>query len=128
MRKAEFFNTKFNIEKTFWTYQDKFEDVSIYFCKDDNPGQSSSTNQFQSYVSMPPVSMNSPVAGNSPNDTLLALSEGCITLTAAVVPRPDSFYNKLKLWKCCTLVKTPNLTLEKILNRIKNERYFQINR
>lgn len=34
----------------------------------------------------------------------------------------ESFNDKLKLWKCCTLIKQQNITLEKILNRIKNER------
>ena len=34
----------------------------------------------------------------------------------------ESFNDKLKLWKCCTLVKHPGLTLDKIVHRIKYER------
>ncbi len=31
-------------------------------------------------------------------------------------------HEKLKLWKCCTLIKNQNLTLESIQQRIANER------
>jgi hypothetical protein len=34
-----------------------------------------------------------------------------------------SFYDSLRLWKCCTLIKQYNLKADQILNRIKNERH-----
>lgn len=35
----------------------------------------------------------------------------------------ETFSEKLKLWKCCTLIKQKNISLEKILTRIKSERH-----
>lgn len=130
VKNAEFFKTKFNIDKTFWSYQDKFEDVSIYFFKTDQSNtQNTNANQFQSYVNnnqlpMHVSSSNSNSCSSQNSHSMPSSAEGysLTALTSVVVPRPDSFFNKLKLWKCCTLVKTRNLTLEKIIYRIKNER------
>jgi hypothetical protein len=109
LKNANFFTSKFSNDKIQWTYQDKFEDVSIYFCKHDQSSQTSA-NQTDSH-------------SNSSVSNTQDFSEVVSTLTSVIVSKPDSFGNKLKLWKCCTLVKTQNLTLEKILSRIKNERH-----
>ena len=37
-------------------------------------------------------------------------------------PASSEYLTKLRLWKCCTLVKRQNLTIDKILERIRNER------
>jgi len=132
---TEFFTTKFNSDNIFWIYQDKFEDVSIYFSKNDQPSSSQpkpqqpqqlQTNKNSNTAN--PISSNklqsyTPVPFNIPSQVSIPVAAGCVSLTSVLVPKPECFYNKLKLWKCCTLVKTPNLTIEKIVNRIKNERH-----
>jgi len=131
---TEFFTSKFNSDKMSWIYQDKFEDVSIYFSKHDQPTTCQPGQQ------QPPQQSNKNVANSGFNSRLqsympssapvnvasqisIPVAAGCVSLTSVLVPKPECFCNKLKLWKCCTLVKTPNLTVEKIINRIKNERH-----
>lgn len=126
IKNVNFFTTKFSNDKIFWIYQDKFEDVSIYFCKlDQSTTTSANQPELKSYVHHSNSSYNNSSVSSSShgNQDWTHFSEGCVSLTSVVVPKSDSFYNKMKLWKCCTLVKTQNLTLEKILNRIKNERH-----
>jgi hypothetical protein len=143
----EFFQSNVKIDKTYWSYQDKFEDVSIYFCKNDTPDQqmfnlifpqSKNSIQLQSLIN--PISQNSisNTQQSSNNNHNLPIGQGSIAslagsssiitaTTAMLIPsKLENFVNKLKLWKCCTLIKKQNLTLEKILNRIRNERFIYL--
>ena len=80
LKQEEFFKSNINMQNLNWSYYDKYEDISIYYYK---------------------------------NEQILQMNQ-----------RDQQFYEKLKLWKCCTLIKQQNLTLEKIMNRISNERFY----
>lgn len=175
IKRAEFFTSNVNIDKTHWFYLDKYEDVSIYYFKSEgsteltvntsltnlNQSQStavagsatpsssmadaSSTNSGNGAVSSANAKVRS---ANSIEETSPSLSPliSAVPVSSATLPstvtatatstaasasaslfipqKNESFNDKLKLWKCCTLVKHPGLTLEKIVHRIKYERYF----
>lgn len=157
IKKAEFFTSNINIEKTYWFYLDKYEDVSIYYFKNEyiqqqqKLAQSSNTNLKLSYSSQELVvnnlehqhrssttglmSQSNTQATNVKNKSSLVNTEvqehktnvndvSQILNEVYYLPQKNEcFNNKLKLWKCCTLVKHHNITVEKILNRIKNERH-----
>jgi hypothetical protein len=179
IKKVEFFTSNINIEKTYWFYLDKYEDVSIYYFKNEyiqqqqKISQSSNTSVKQSDQSAI-VSTNSYSNQNSSAATISSsnsnnlnfststntsssasssttqsqsknkssaisasdmqdinlLNEINLTFNTSIdsclyLPQKNENFNtKLKLWKCCTLIKHQNITVEKILNRLKNERYF----
>jgi hypothetical protein len=81
LKQEEFFKSNLSIQNLNWSYYDKYEDISIYYYK---------------------------------NEQIFKMNNQ---------QRDQQFYEKLKLWKCCTLIKQQNLTLEKIMNRISNERF-----
>lgn len=141
LKKADFFVNNIKLDKNYWYYMDKFEDVSIYFCKNEN---SNETKQDDA-IMLPELTLHSntnqnllPVGDASlgqANETHYAysnaglphsISSTIVTSTNFLTLMPqkfETFSDKLKLWKCCTLIKQKNVTLEKIVNRIKNERY-----
>lgn len=151
LKKFEFFAGNVNIDKTFWSYFDKFDDVSIYYFKNEyqqqlllnksasNSNLTNSSSVSTSTINNPPSSnqssqqqqqqpyyVSSNMMGSTPNQPSLSVSSTSYpTISSSLfIPQANEcFSEKLKLWKCCTLVKKPNLTLEKILNRIKKERY-----
>jgi hypothetical protein len=84
LKKEDFFKTNLNMQKLYWSYYDKYEDISIYYYKNEQLQQLNQQHQ---------------------HDQI------------------QQFNEKLKLWKCCTLIKQQNVTLEKILQRIANERF-----
>ncbi len=152
IKKAEFFTSNINIEKTYWFYLDKFEDVSIYYFKNEYiqqqqkqlfqasatsltaketamPASSSNTNNFASSQAnsnhhfKQRSSIISSVDQELTNLNEIHLAFNIPNESGFYLPQKnESFNNKLKLWKCCTLIKHQNITVEKILNRIKNER------
>ena len=83
LKKEEFFKSKLNIQNLNWCYYDKYEDISLYYYKNEQPLQMNQNQRDQS----------------------------------------QQFNEKLRLWKCCTLIKQQNVTLEKIIHRIANERF-----
>ena len=135
-----------SIDKATWSYQDKFGDVSIYFCKSDLPNVQQflfQPNTQPNRASLPTFDLSPGVSlGNSSSSSGLpnqapATPVGGVGASAAATSTPTSttmltplrfenFNNKLKLWKCCTLVKKQSLTLDKILSRIKTERFLKI--
>ncbi|CAF0915176.1 unnamed protein product [Brachionus calyciflorus] len=141
MKRIEFFTNNVKIEKINWFYFDKFEDVSIYYFKNDFFSQSllknisSNTNSSHQTHS----TINNSHNQTTSNNTTTISSPVSIQITCSEISMPEayesvqssflihqkneSFNDKLKLWKCCTLVKHQNLTLEKILTRIKDERF-----
>ena len=80
LKKEEFFKSNLNMQTLNWSYFDKYEDISIYYYKNEQLQQLNQHDQIQ------------------------------------------QFNEKLKLWKCCTLIKVQTMTLEKIVHRIANER------
>lgn len=82
LKKEDFFKGNLNAQHFYWFYYDKYEDISIYYFKNE---QSMQFNQAQEQIN-------------------------------------QHFNEKLKLWKCCTLIKQQNINLEKILQRISHER------
>lgn len=117
---------------------DKFEDVTVYFSKNENSNELK--HQQEELIALPELSINEtssativPTMNETPNSpTMLStnipnsISNSIVTSTNFLTLMPqkfETFNDKLKLWKCCTLIKHQNLTLEKILNRIKNERH-----
>ena len=174
LKKVDFFANNVNIDKTYWSYFDKYEDVSIYYFKiepqqqlikttsNTNLANTSATPNQQSFVTAstgtPLSSLNSLISTtNSSSQTFFISSNLMATVTSAgaaasasilspataasnassatrtsnnnstntlFIPQTNECFNdKLKLWKCCTLIKKPNLTLEKILSRLKSERF-----
>lgn len=89
LRKEEFFKNSIPTQNLNWCYFDKYEDISIYFLKNELNAMGKHSEAF---------SQISPQ--NQPN-----------------------FNEKLRLWKCCTLIKKQNVTFDKILQRINYERY-----
>jgi hypothetical protein len=115
---------------------DKYEDVSIYFFKNENLSQPQHQSSQSTSAYLSPSSLSSGAATSttsspsSSTNNLQAsvLSSSNVSSLASLMPplllaNSENLNHKLKLWKCCTLIKQPNLTFEKILNRIKNERY-----
>jgi hypothetical protein len=92
---------------------DKFEDVSIYYLKNEQQTDLLETLTLNNQINSTIIPSQSVTCSTlSPqNDSLLLLPQ-----------KNENFNDKLRLWKCCTLVKDQNLTVEKILKRIKNER------
>lgn len=239
IKRVEFFTNRVDIEKTYWYYFDKYEDVSIYYFKNEyqtklnlhttsmnnlsnqNANSSlNSNNNINSSVVQSPILSSTPLSSSNTNPTTaisstfspntntsltvnskessdynlqssqinytnnfcipstipittanttspvtipntslpsysslspvsaqLANTAVVASTTAAVIvgatagvstkntdnspftsslfipQKNENFNDKLKLWKCCTLIKHNNLTLDKIVNRIKNERY-----
>jgi hypothetical protein len=135
LKKAEFFASNVNIDKSFWSYFDKYEDVSIYYFKSEYQQQVIKTagsnanlsGAGSSHLAAGPNSNNSNASAGGgnvapgatrPHSMNPAAFQACL-----FIPQTNECFNdKLKLWKCCTLVKKPNLTLEKILTRLKSER------
>lgn len=72
------------------------------------------------------IDETSPSGGTSNHNTTTNAStpgtSSSISASLFIPQKNESFNDKLKLWKCCTLVKHPALTLEKIVHRIKYER------
>ena len=100
---------------------DKFEDVSIYYLKNEQQNELLETTIVSNQINATGLS--------SANPNLIATSNLVnpkIDQSLYVSQKNENFNDKLRLWKCCTLVKHHNLTLEKILNRIKNERYIKM--
>ncbi len=177
IKKVEFFTSNINIEKTYWFYLDKYEDVSIYYFKNEyiqqqqKLAQSPNTNMKQIDQSMTASCSNNQTSSlatiSSSNSNNLNYSTSTTSTTSTSIvststqsqsknkttnissseiqdinllneinltfntsidsclylpQKNENFNNKLKLWKCCTLIKHQNITLEKILNRLKNER------
>ena len=149
IKKVEFFTNNVNIQKTFWFYLDKYEDVSIYYFKNEYVQQQheqlllTTTNLEAQAQSIQSSNMNSSTPSvlstitSAAANTTLTSAKVAIQMTNPPNPVADAasvssslfmpqknenFNDKLKLWKCCTLVKHQNLTLQKIINRIKNER------
>ena len=113
LKRVDFFTNSVNIQNAFWFYMDKFEDVSIYYLKNEQQTDLLETLTLNNQISSTIIPNQSvPCSTLSPqNDSFLLLSQ-----------KNENFNDKLRLWKCCTLVKDQNLTVEKILKRIKNER------
>ena len=143
IKKSEFFTSNINIEKTYWFYFDKFEqDISIYYFKNDLTQEKQNTDGTNSsnatnLSAQPLNSTHSSSANNSYSESIrsevflnnqnknVAINFDSVDEMSFFnfTEKTDNFSNKLKLWKCCTLIKQANMTLEKIVNRIKNERF-----
>ena len=144
LKRPEFFLSNINIDKTFWCYLDKYEDVSIYFYRNEYPliqpqsnTSSTLTNNMGHSMSNIASTAASISVNNNPQSNLISIqqlnphslsannhyqnSNNSANLFAS--QKFENFNDKLKLWKCVTLIKHPNIKLEKILNRIKNERF-----
>lgn len=132
IKRTEFFTNNIKIDKINWFYFDKFEDVSIYYFKNDILFQSLLKN-VESVISgsgiQSSISTNRSVANSlsiqiNESTPVLLVPETfeSIQSSFAFSQQNESFNDKLKLWKCCTLIKSQNLTIEKILTRIKDER------
>ncbi len=130
LNKSDFFAVNLKMDKNFWHYMDKFEDVSIYFCKEEN-NENKQTNDditsvlpdlaFVNNSSSPDVQLQSvteQIYSGSISNTIVT-STNFLTL---MPQKFETFTDKLKIWKCCTLIKHKNVTLDQILNRIKYER------
>jgi hypothetical protein len=121
LRKQEFFTSLVNVDKSFWSYFDKYEDVSIYYFR----------NEYQQQIIKTATSSSNLNNSSSLSaSTTAAQAQQHFSMTPAsfasslFIPQTNECFNdKLKLWKCCTLIKKPNLTLEKILQRLKSERF-----
>ena len=135
LKKVEFFTSNINIQNAFWFYLDKFEDVSIYFLKNEQQKEQLIEGMPTAVTQIPTTSIVScsitpnttnQINANLPTQTSLTVNNNninCETISNLYVPqKSENFNDKLRLWKCCTLVKHHSLTLDKILNRIKNER------
>ncbi|RNA25411.1 stAR-related lipid transfer 13 isoform X2, partial [Brachionus plicatilis] len=132
IKRAEFFSNNIKIDKTNWFYFDKFEDVSIYYFKNDILFQSLLKNVESSTSNSGiqlPVSPNRTVTtavtiqiNDSTSNFLEPETFESVQSSFAIPQQNESFNDKLKLWKCCTLIKSQNLTFEKILTKIKDER------
>jgi hypothetical protein len=125
LKKNEFFKNDIDIEKIYWLYYDKYEDVSIYFFKNDYSTKDASAitttvvQQHQSHSKEHRLSFKIDKKMTSNLDPKFLKNPNSVFLSSNC----ESFSNNLKLWKCCTLVKHTNLSLEKILARIKYERF-----
>jgi hypothetical protein len=91
---------------------DKFEDVSIYYLKNEQQ------NELLDALSINNQTNSSPSGQNVPSNLFIPKNDSSLFVSQ----KNENFNDKLRLWKCCTLVKNQNLTIEKILKRIKNER------
>jgi hypothetical protein len=136
LKKVDFFANNVQIDKTYWSYFDKYEDVSIYYFKNDSM---SSFNNNKSIASTATNLISISEQPSTQTTTTTTTTSGALNITtnnsalhtastsyssSLFMPQANECFNdKLKLWKCCTLIKKPNLTLDKIMNRIKNERY-----
>jgi len=116
LKKADFFTNNVNIQNAFWFYMDKFEDVSIYYLKNEQQNELLETLNTNNQTN----STLTPISQNALNNNLIPQNDSSLFL----FQKNENFNDKLRLWKCCTLVKNQNLTIEKILKRIKNERLY----
>ena len=66
---------------------------------------------------------NSSINNNNTSTAVTSNMAASISASLFIPHKNENFNDKLKLWKCCTLVKHPNMTLEKIVHRIKYERF-----
>ncbi len=112
LKRVEFFTNNVNIQNAFWFYMDKFEDVSIYYLKNEQQ------NELLDALSITNQANSSPSGQNVPSNLFIPKNDSSLFVSQ----KNENFNDKLRLWKCCTLVKNQNLTIEKILKRIKNER------
>ena len=130
LKKSDFFVANIKLDKNFWYYMDKFEDVSIYFCKEESNENKQTIDDLAS--ALPEIAFTN---NSSPSQVQLqsvteqiysgSISNTIVTSTNFLTLMPqkfETFTDKLKLWKCCTLIKQKNVTLDLILNRIKYER------
>lgn len=141
IKRPEFFTNNVNIDKTHWFYLERYEDVSIYYFKSESANElvvnTSLTNLSSQSTAGSPTTANSSsdalstsrirsansIDEPSSSSTPMVINQSTSISASLFIPQKnESFNDKLKLWKCCTLVKHPALTLEKIVHRIKYER------